>query len=430
MIWRCIYAGITYLLVPVVFGYFAWRARREPAYRDHWRERLGYVDVPAGRTLWVHAASVGEVILVTPLIEALIDRYPDHQVLLTTFTPTGRDEARRRLGDRVIRSYLPLDTPGATRRFLRRVQPSLGILAETELWPNLVAAADRADVSLVLVNASLSACSAARYQRWPLSLAARFMLTRFARIAAAESEHGERFIAVGAPASAVEVTGNLKYDRRENPEAKSAADELRRKWQAVLRPVWLAASTHATEEAQLIETFAALRHRYPDLLWIAAPRHPQRFDEVADLLGRAGWRYARRSQGDEVDDRTDIVLADTLGELDMFYALADVAFVGGSLAPGIGGHNVIEPAAAACVFTTGPHVAEWREAMAPMIKTGGAAVARDPLDVAEITGRWLDDEGSREAAGQRLAAVTVIHRGALSRTLRILAEVIGRKAVL
>lgn len=424
MIWRWIYAGASYLALPLVFGYFAWRGRREPAYRGHWRERLGYVDGTPGTTVWVHAASVGEVILVTPLIEALVERYPGHSILLTTFTPTGRAEACRRLGDRVRRAYLPLDTPGATRRFLRHVRPVVGILAETELWPNLVAAAERADVPLVLVNASLSARSAARYQRWPLSLAAGFMLARFHRIAAAQPLYAERFIAAGAPGDTVEVTGNLKYHQCPDRSAGSAAARLRHAWQAVSRPVWLAASTHATEEAQLLDAFAMLRRHHPDLLWVVAPRHPQRCDEVVARLDQAGWRCARHSHGAQVDDRTDVVLVDTLGELEVFYALADVAFVGGSLASGIGGHNVIEPAAAACVFITGPEIAEWREAMAPMIETGGAAIAANPAGVARFTGAWLKDDAKRHAAGRRLAALVTTEGDALGRTMRIIAELL------
>lgn len=425
MIWRSLYAALTYLLLLPVFGYFAWRGHREPDYRRHWRERLGYIDGAAGRTLWLHAASVGEVILVTPLVEALIDRYPELNILLTTFTPTGRAEAKRRLGDRVQLRYLPLDTPAATRRFLRRAHPTVGILVETELWPNLLASADRAGVPMVLVNASLSARSAARYQRWPASWAARFMLARFARIAAAGADHAERFIAAGAAKETVEVTGNLKYDRQADAGSRPAAEELRQQWQARHRPVWLAASTHAGEESQLLDAFAVLKARHPDLLWVIAPRHPQRFDAVAALLAQTPWRYAHRSRGEPVDDRTDIVLADTLGELDIFYALADVAFVGGSLAPGTGGHNVIEPAAAGCVFTTGPYVDDWREAMAPMIETNGSAIAADVLGVADKTEAWLRDDAGRRASGQKLVAVAGAHCGALRRVLDILEDVMA-----
>ncbi|HET7313010.1 3-deoxy-D-manno-octulosonic acid transferase [Salinisphaera sp.] len=416
MIWRWVYGAATYLLAPPVFAYFFWRGRAEAAYRRHWRERLGFAEPRDGRPLWVHAASVGEVILVAPLVEALIECHPDYRVLLTTFTPTGRDEARRRLGDRVDLAYLPLDTPDATRRFFRRTRPIIGVLAETELWPNLVAAAERAGVPLALVNASLSARSAARYRQWPVALAARFMLARFALIAAAEPVHAERFIAAGAPADVVEVVGNLKYDRADNARARSAALALRQRWQAVRRPVWLAASTHAPEEARLLDAFAMLRARHPNLLWILAPRHPQRFDTVERLLQDSRWRYVRRSLGEAVDTHTDIVLADTLGELDLFYGLADVAFVGGSLTSRIGGHNVIEPAAAACVFVTGSDIAAWREAMTPMIEAGGAAIARDATEVAWLSMGWLNDETNRRLAGQRLAGIAASHRGALART--------------
>lgn len=421
-LWLRAYGAATRLVLPLVFGYFAWRGRREPAYRRHWRERLGYIVPEDDSPIWLHAASVGEVVLVVPLIEALIERHAERRIVLTTFTPTGRAEARRRLGDRVGLCYLPLDTPGAVRRFFQRLGPCAGILAETELWPNLVAAAERAGVPLALVNASLSARSAHNYQRWPVSLAMRFMLSRLDLIAAAGAVHAERFVAAGVPERVVKVTGNLKYDRPENNAARRAAGKLRQQWGTNQRRIWLAASTHAPEESRLLEVFARLRRDHPDLLWVLAPRHPQRFDEVQGLLEGSGWQCARRSRDQLVDMQTDIVLADTLGELDVFYALADVAFVGGSLAPDIGGHNVIESAAAGCVFVTGPDVAEWREAMAAMIETGGATIAADAPQIAEVTSAWLDNPTRRTGAGQALVDVAASHRSALQRTLSLLNE--------
>jgi 3-deoxy-D-manno-octulosonic-acid transferase len=424
MLWRSIYNVASRIALPFALAYFYWRGRADPEYRRHWRERLGRGAGLPTAPIWIHAASVGEVVLITPLITALLDACPERTFLLTTFTPTGRAEAGRRLGDRVALVYLPLDTPGATRRFIRRVKPAAGIFVETELWPNLIAAAARAGVPMALVNASLSARSAATYGRWPVAPAARFMLTHIAVIAAAEKIHAQRFMALGAPAERVRITGNLKYDRATNPRASEQAAELRAHWQAGQRPVLLATSTHASEEAELLQVFARLHAQFPDLLWVVAPRHPQRFDAVAELLSASGWRWAQRSSDDPVTPQTHIVLADTLGELDMFYALADVAFVGGSLAPGIGGHNVIEPASAARVFVTGPHIEEWREPLQALTAAGGAVVAADTEAVAEALLHWLENPEQRVRAGQAVAAVAAGHRGALQRTLDALNGII------
>lgn len=417
MFGRIFYSLATWAALPFALAYFAWRGRAEPDYRRHWRERLGLASGLPVAPIWVHAASVGEVILVAPLVTKLLETYPGRRLLLTTFTPTGRAEAKRRLGDRVSLAYLPLDTPGATRRFIRQTRPVAGLLVETELWPNLVAAASRAGVPLALVNANLSERSAAVYGRRLLAPAVRAMLACFTCITAAEAVYAQRFIALGASPERVCVTGNLKYDRAENPEAAERAAQLRSDWQAVQRPVWLAASTHEPEEAELLRIFSRLRQEQPNLLWVVAPRHPQRFDAVAELIGDSGWRWARRSAGDPVAPETDIVLADTLGELDLFYNLADMAFVGGSLVPGIGGHNVIEAAAAARVFVTGPHVEEWREPLQAMESAGGAVVARDADAVVYALTHWLVHDGQRQHDGQAVAAVAAEHRGALQRTL-------------
>ncbi|WP_423823441.1 3-deoxy-D-manno-octulosonic acid transferase [Salinisphaera sp. SPP-AMP-43] len=419
--WQAAYGLATRLALPFVLAYFAWRGRREPDYRRHWQERLGRGAVYLDHPIWIHAASVGEVVLATSLVAALVERRPDRSLLVTTMTPTGRAEAIRRFGDQATIAYMPLDTPGATRRFIARIRPSLGIFVETELWPNLIMAANRTGTPLALVNASVSERSAANYARPVIAAALKAMLSCFAFIGAAEPAHADRFESLGAAGGVVAVTGNLKYDQPVNEGRHREARQLRRTWHADQRPVWVAASTHAPEEDELLTVFARLRRRHPTLLLVIVPRHPQRFDDVAGLIEAGDWRLARRSLADSVNEATDIVLVDTLGELPLFYALADVAFVGGSLTPGVGGHNVIEPAAIACPFVTGPHVREWREPLRDLTTAGGAVVAPDAVSLERVLTNWLACPETALRDGRAVRATVERHRGALQRTLEGLA---------
>src|SRR5699024_5439241 len=234
-----------------------------------------------------------------------------------------------------------------TRRFVRRLQPRCGIIIETELWPHLLMAAARARIPIIIANASISARSARRYQHSCLAALMRPALTGVTGIGAATAEHGKRFQALGVPAAKVHVIGNLKYDIAPDATLPAIAADLRRQWQAQQRPVWVAASTHEGEEEIVLAAHQRLRASNNNAVLVLAPRHPQRFDSVRDLLQREGWSFAVRSADGPVRDHTAVVLADTLGEVPLFYALADIAFVGGSLLPGIGGHTILEAAALA-----------------------------------------------------------------------------------
>jgi 3-deoxy-D-manno-octulosonic-acid transferase len=420
MLWRAVYCLATWLALPLVFVYFAWRGRREPAYRRHWGERLGRIgEVPHG-ALWIHAASVGEMVLAAPFVKALRQRHADWPLLITTMTPTGRERAEREFGNAACIRYMPLDTLGATGRFMRRAAPRAGVLVETELWPNLLAAAAAANVPVALVNASVSQRSAARYGRWPLRGATRFMLSRMAAIGAASESHAQRFASLGAPVERIEATGNLKYDTVAGDDLQAAGRQLRAEWGAAARPVWTAASTHEGEESLLLDAFERLRHHHEHALLVIAPRHPQRFDAVAELLDKSGWSFARRSTGETVDETTDIVLADTLGEVPLFYAAADVAFVGGSGVPGIGGHNVIEPAAAGRPLCVGPHIQEWQEIVDALVACGGARIGRDAEELADAVGGWLNAPEQARVAGRAAQAHVASQSGALKRTLALL----------
>jgi len=426
VLWRIVYCLATWLALPLAFGYFAWRGRREPGYRRLWGERLGFIARERGAPVWVHAASVGEVLLIAPFVQALRSRHPGIPLLVTTMTPTGREQAQERFGDDgVSYCYMPMDTLDATRRFMARAAPRAGIIAETELWPNLIAAADRARVPLALLNASLSTRSAARYRSVWLAPVMRFMLSKVAVIASAHQIHAERFLELGAAPGAVHVTGNLKYDVSDMEAINRRGHQLREQWQASERPVWVAASTHAGEERLLIEAFDALLQTHGHVLLVIAPRHPQRFNTVAQILAESGYRVARRSRGERVNDATDIVLADTLGEVPMFYAAADVVFVGGSLLPGIGGHNVIEAAALGRPLCVGAHIGEWREVIDALVAADAAAVCATPQALATQVVAWSDDADWRARAGAAAAEVASTHRGALLRSLALVEPIVA-----
>lgn len=412
-----IYRAATALLLPGVWLYFLWRSRREPAYRRHFKERLGHVRRRYDRPIWIHAASVGEVTLATALVQRL-RQTTDIPIIVTTMTPTGRAAAERALGTVVDVAYLPLDTATATQRFVTSVRPRSVVLIETELWPNLVAALSRAAIPTAMLNASISAESAARYAQRLLRRLMADTLSRLTLIGAASVADAARFKTLGACAARIRVTGQLKYDL-----VTTAGDEepnARRAEAASAPPVIVAGSTHEDEEARWLNAFTRIRAAYPDARLILAPRHPQRFDDIARLLQRSDWRWSRFSET-EIDPEMDIVLVDTLGTLSELYRGADIAFVGGTLVAGIGGHNVIEPAAAGCVVVTGPHCADWRSVMAPWCCKGGAAVVADETALTDQVIEWLADRERCRALGRDNARQVHAARGALRQSLDALA---------
>lgn len=414
---RFLYSLGLYLALPLIFVYFAWRGLREPGYLRGWGERLGFPRRPPADGIWLHAASVGEVAAAGPLVRALRRRYPDMPCLVTTFTPTGRERALASLEGVASVVYLPLDLPGAVGRFLRRTRPRLGVLLEAELWPNLLYRCTRGGVPTLLVNARLSEAGLARYRAGMLGRLIGGAVRRFDRIGAADEADAARFIALGVSRDRIAVTGNLKFDLELPPETAARGVELRSKWRAAQRPVWIAASTHVGEEEAVLEAHGTLLRECPDLLLVLAPRHPQRFDAVAELCRGRGFAFARHSRREEVTMQTRIVLGDTLGELPVLYAAADLAFVGGSLVPGIGGHNLLEPAALRRPMVTGPHLEAW-DSVADLLEEAGALRrAADASALADAVDEWLKDIGGRQTAGEAAAGVVASHGGALERTL-------------
>lgn len=382
-----------------------WRARKQPGYLLHWRERFGFYSRPLGARdiIWIHAVSVGETRAAAPLIASLQTRFPAAQILLTHMTPTGRDTGRALFGTNVLQAYLPYDFPGATRRFLQHFQPQFGLLVETELWPNLISVCARQGVPLALINARLSARSARRYA-WLPSLS-REALSRLAFICAQTAADSARLEKLGA--SSVVVTGNMKFD----VSAPGNAATLREQWK-LQRPVLLAASTREGEEALILEAYLPYANKFMLLL---VPRHPQRFEQVAQLLERSGLQWQRRSANVAVAE-AQVILGDSMGEMFAYYAAADVAIIGGSLLP-FGGQNLIEACVMGVPVVLGPHTENFAQVAEDAVFAGAALRVEDAKAALTLADHLIESATQREAmasAGRNFAAT---HKGAVEKTL-------------
>ena len=410
---RALYTLLWWLALPLLPLRLWWRGRREAGYRDRMGERFGVYREPAPRlandVIWIHAVSLGETRAAAPLIERLLRERPAASLLLTHMTATGRDAGRALYGDRVVQAWLPYDVPFAIRAFLARFHPRVGLLMETELWPNLAACCRAAGVPLFLVNARLSARSAAGYAR--IAALSRPLLGSLAGVAAQGEDDAARLRALGA--RDVTVVGNLKFDVDVPASARAAGHALRERI-GVARPVWIAASTRDGEEALVLDALAATDALPGDVLTIVVPRHPQRFDAVAELLAARRVAYVRKSTAAPVTAATRVLLGDTLGELLAYCAAADVAFVGGSLVP-VGGQNLIEPIAVGVPTLVGPHTFNFAEASARAIDAGAAIRVRDAPDLVANVAALLRDEAARRAIADRTLAFCAAHRGAADR---------------
>jgi 3-deoxy-D-manno-octulosonic-acid transferase len=411
---RLLYSLTWLVLLPAAFVYLLVRARKQPEYLRHWPERLGWVRTwMGGPRLWIHAVSVGETRAAAPLIAAWRTHHPDCAILLTHTTPTGRETGKSLFGDSVEQAYLPYDFPPLVWLFLTRARPDMGVIMETELWPNLFAACARRKLPLFLVNARLSQRSARGYAR------ARWLAAPTLRalrgLAAQTAADAARFTALGA--AAVHITGNLKFDVSVPPDVMQRSQELRQRFAG--RFVWLAASTREGEEAVLLDVWDRLN--LPDVLLVLVPRHPQRFEEVARLIAARKQRWARRSDSGQPDENgwIDVFLGDSMGEMAVYYAVADVAYIGGSLLP-FGGQNLIEAAAAGCPALIGPHTWNFSQAADEAVAAGAARRVADSQELATNLRVLHGDAQCREAmasAGRRFAEN---NRGATARTLALL----------
>jgi 3-deoxy-D-manno-octulosonic-acid transferase len=422
---RLLYVLLTYLLAPLVIAMEAWKALWNPEYRGRLGQRLGYVQCgPPGGCLWVHAVSVGEVQAAAALIRRLQQQFPEVPVVITTVTPTGAQRARALFGDSVRHCYLPYDLPGSVRRFLDRLRPHVAIILETEIWPTLYDSLGKRGVPLVLASARLSTRSVDRYRR--MASLFRATLSHGILIGAQTAADAERFRAIGAAADRVHVTGNVKFDLEIAADSIAAGRDFRAH-RAAGRPVWIAGSTHEGEEDAVLAAHAVVRERHPGALLLLVPRHPQRFDAVRTLLRRQGIAYAQRSSGESPAPDHAVFLVDTLGELQTFYAAADVAFVGGSLVP-VGGHSLLEPAVLALPMLSGPHVQNAQDVADLLEQCGALRIVRSREDLADRVCQWLDDPALARVAGERGRQAVAQSRGAVQRLVAMVAPLLTSAA--
>ena len=402
---RALYTLMLRAALPLALARLWWLGHAEPLYRRWIRERFGtYRDTPDKPVIWVHAASVGEARASARLVRALIQALEDCEILVTCTTAAGRETLKTLHGESVRLAWLPWDLPGAARRFLEHWRPRLGVLLETEVWPNLVAACRESSVPLLLANARLSEKSARSYARWDgLS---RPAFAALSAVCAQSEADAARLRAAGA--HGVAVTGNLKFDAAPDEGRLAAGRALRA---ALGCRTLLLASTRGGEEAMLLDALGAIP---ADMRLLVVPRHPRRFDEVAQLLSARGLEVARRSLA--AVPGKGVLLGDTLGEMDFYYAAADVAVIGGSFAP-LGGQNLIEACAAGAPVVLGPHMYNFAEATRMALDAGAAVQAADPAGAIREALALLEDPDRRRAMSGAGLALCQAHRGATARQL-------------
>jgi 3-deoxy-D-manno-octulosonic-acid transferase len=408
---RRLYSALLALSMPLILLRLWWRGRREPGYRRHVGERLGRYDVPgAERLVWVHAVSVGEARAAAPLVRALQGALPGHRILMTCTTAAGRDTLRQVYGDSVQAGFVPYDLPSAVQRFLGHFRPRLGVLMETEVWPNLIDACAAAGIPLVLANARMSEKSARGYAR--LRRLTRPAFAALTAVCAQSSADAERLRALGA--ARVQVSGNLKFDAAPNPAQLAAG----RAWREALgRPVLLLASTREGEEKLLFQHLDLLSG---EVLVLVVPRHPQRFDEVAGLAQSRRTRNAVPAATDRV------YLGDTMGEMAFYYAAADVAVIGGSFLP-LGGQNLIESLACGTPVIVGPHMFNFAEATELAVAAGAALQVESPEAALIAAAALLQDVNRRRAMSEAGRKFCEVHRGAAERQLAVCLEVLKNR---
>ena len=415
---RFIYTAALYFLTPFLLARLVWRGLRNPAYWRRLGERfgLGARLGPARGCLWVHAVSVGEAQAAAPIVKALREGYPGETIVVTSTTLTGAERISQAFGDSVVHRYLPFDLPGAMARFLDRIEPRVAIIMETEIWPNLLTICRARGVPVVLANVRLSERSAQGYRRFRRLFAPA--LGGIAAVAAQSGDDARRMASIGVSPDIIEVTGSTKFDIRIPASLLEEAAALRGTWGRA-RGIWIAASTHEGEEEQVLDAFGQVLNRLPESLLVLVPRHPERFGAVAALAHRRGLAPVLRSRRPAHCADARVFVGDTMGELRLFYAAADVAFVGGTLVE-IGGHNMLEPAALGLPVLFGPHVFNFAEISRRLIEAGGAELVDDPASLGRAVIGYLRNADRRHATGEKGRAFVESNRGVQDRVFAMI----------
>ncbi|MDR7022373.1 lipid IV(A) 3-deoxy-D-manno-octulosonic acid transferase [Aeromonas salmonicida] len=409
--YRLLYNLLIHLGLPLALLALYKPKKGKPGFGARWAEHLGRTPASGQEApLWIHAVSVGETLAISPFIRALKAERPDLPILLTTTTRTGAEQAAK-LGDLVVHRYAPLDYPWAVAAFLKCIKPRALWVMETELWPNWLAACEARHLPVTIINARLSERSCQRYARFQ---GAFDTLSRpLTHLLCQHQDDAERFARLGIGRERLAVTGSIKFDIQLGDEVQARGQALRQQL-GQRRPVWIAASTHQGEDEQVLAAFDLVLQRHPRALLILVPRHPERFDRVAELCAPYG--CVRRTGGAPIHETDKVYLGDTMGELPLMLAAADVAFVGGSLVK-VGGHNLLEPAALGKPCLTGPAYFNFSDITRQLVAQGGAALVADAAALGEKVSELLADEGDRRQMGEQARAVVLRNQGALARTL-------------
>ena len=418
---RLFYTALFYCLLPLMLLRMLWRSRKAPAYARRWNERFGFFEARKSTSpaIWVHAVSVGETLAAMPMLRELQVRFPDYELIVTSTTPTGSERVRAALGDSVFHLYAPYDLPDCVARFIGRARPNLAIIMETELWPNTIHACASASVPVLVANARLSERSARGYQH--LAGLSRAMVSSISLIAAQSQDDAERFLRLGVAPDAIEVTGNIKFDLTLDLEQQQQAKRFRQRWDGdSKRQILLAASTHEGEDALLLKSMKLLSDRYPRLLMVLVPRHPERFRAVAELAG-AEYKVQLHSSGEPVTAATRVLIGDSMGELPALLGASDLVFMGGTWVDN-GGHNLIEPAAWGKPLLSGPSLFNFSEVSRLLLEAGAMAVVQTPQELADSVARLLDNPEEMAAVGVSAQQVAQNNRGALERLLNLIAK--------
>jgi 3-deoxy-D-manno-octulosonic-acid transferase len=413
---RFLYNLLTYLLlIPFAF-YWLVKGIGNRSYLDRLPQRFGFGFPKIGGCIWVHAVSVGEVQAAVPLIKSLIARFPNQKLLVTTVTPTGAGRVKALFGDHIEHCYIPFEFPSAIRSFFGSVRPRAAMIMETEIWPNLYRGCGVRDIPLILVSARISPRSIPGYRR--LLPLIKETLSHGIIIAAQTQVDADRFLELGANPARTWVTGNIKFDVELDPEIEGEGRALRKELFGD-RPVWIAASTHDGEEVLVLNAHKTILETHPELLLVLVPRHPERFEGVREIIEKRSFSVVSRTEQKACEASTQVFLVDTMGEVPLFYAASDVAFVGGSLIP-IGGHNLLEPAAQGLPIITGTHIFNAQEIAEDFIDIEACKLVADSNELADSVRQLIENPAEAETMGKKGLMVLEQNRGSLERLLVLL----------
>ncbi len=418
---RFLYNLLTYVLLLPHALYWLVRALGNKSYGYKLGQRFGFSYPQLDRCIWIHAVSVGEVVAAAPLVRVLRRLSPKLPLLVTTVTPTGAARVAALFGKDVHHGYIPFEMPIAVNAFFASVKPAIALIMETEIWPNLYHGCGVRGIPLVLVSARISPKSVDSYRKLlPLF---KETLSHGIVIAAQSQADAERFISLGASTARTRVTGNIKFDIELPDGLDERGAELRREL-FPNRPVWIAASTHDKEEAMILEAHQQLLARHPDLLLVLVPRHPDRFPAVRELVEKQGFSVISRTEQRPCEADTQVFFGDTMGEVTLFYAASDIAFVGGSLVP-IGGHNLLEPAALGVPIITGPHVFNAQDIADSFLNNAACRMVADPQELVAIVDELLTNVERARELGANGLNILISNRGALKRLLGVIGPLIA-----